>query len=35
MNINWKRVILYLLRVIEYYGGGWRCHGATLKHYIL
>ena len=35
MNINWKRVTLYLLRVIDYFGCGWRCHDATLKHYIL
>ena len=33
MKINWKRVVLYVLRVIELIitGGGWRCHDATLK----
>lgn len=35
MNIHWKRVTLYVLRVIDYFWYGWRCHDATLKHYIL
>ena len=29
MKINWKKVALYVLRVIEMCGG--RCHDATIK----